>query len=220
MLMNLYSKYKSVFFLAKSNNLINDLSDEELAAIKSVRNNQDLVICKPDKGNGVVVLNKKKYVDKINVILNNQLKFKKMDSNSSLSNLKHFQSFLARLKKKKALSSEDNQRIRPTSTTILTLYGLPKIYKDNNPKRPILSSIGSYNHECAAWLSEILTLLRQHTSVVKDTFDFLNDISGFSINNKVMASFDVRSLFTNIPVQFTIDLILNQNYGQDVNTFH
>ena len=50
--------------------------------------------------------------------------------------------------------------------------------------RPILSSIGSYNHECAAWLSVILTPLRQHTSVVKDTSDFLNDISGLSINNK------------------------------------
>ena len=38
--------------------------------------------------------------------------------------------------------------------------------------KPILSSIGSYNHECAAWSSKILTLLCQHTSVVKDTFDF------------------------------------------------
>ena len=35
-----------------------------------------------------------------------------------------------------------------------------------------------------------------------------------------MASFDVRSLFTNIPVQCTINLILDQIYVQDVNTFH
>ena len=54
-----------------------------------------------------------------------------MDSDNSQSNLKHFQSFLARLKKKKALSPEDYQRKKPTSTTILTLYGLPKIHKDS-----------------------------------------------------------------------------------------
>ena len=132
-LLNLYSKYKSGFFFAKSNNLNNNLNDEELAAIKSLRNNQNLIICKPDKGNGVVVLNKKEYVDKRNEILNDQVKFKKINSDNSLSNLKHFQSFLARLKKKKALSPEDDQRIRPTSTTIPTLYGLPKIHKDNNP---------------------------------------------------------------------------------------
>ena len=94
-----------------------------------------------------------------------------MYSDDSLSHLKHFQNFLARLKKK-VLSPEDYQRIWPTSTTIPTLYGLPKIQKDNNPMKPILSSIGSYNHECAAWSSEILTPLCQHTSVVKDTFDF------------------------------------------------
>ena len=193
-----------------------------MAAIKSLRNNQDLIMCKLDKGNGVVVLNKKEYVDKMNVILNDQLIFKKMDSVNSLSNLKHFQSFLTRLKKKKSaqprILSENKAHIN--DNTYIILYGLPKIQKVINPMRSILSSVGSYNHECAAWLSEILTPLCQRTSVVKDTFDFLNDISGLSINNKVMASFDVKSLFINIPVQFTIDLRLDQIYVQDVKTFH
>ena len=39
--MNLCSKYKSGFFFTKSNNLNNNLNDEELAAIKSLRNNQN-----------------------------------------------------------------------------------------------------------------------------------------------------------------------------------
>ena len=91
MLINLYSKYKTVFFLSKSKNLNNNLADEELAAIKSLRNNQDLVIlCKPDKGTGVVVCNKKEYIAKMNVILNHQLKFKNMDSNNRLPNLTRF----------------------------------------------------------------------------------------------------------------------------------
>ena len=90
-----------------------------------------------DKGNGVVIHNKKEYVAKMNVILNDQSKFKKIVSDNSLSNLTHFQRSLARLKNKKALSPEDNQRIRPTSTTIPTLFRLPKSHKDNNPMRPI-----------------------------------------------------------------------------------
>ena len=54
--------------------------------------------------------------------------------------------------------------------------------------KPILSFIGSCNHECAAWLSRIHTPLRKHTSVVKETYDFLNDISScLFIDNKVMA---------------------------------
>ena len=35
-----------------------------------------------------------------------------------------------------------------------------------------------------------------------------------------MASFDVKSRFTNIPVQFTINLILDRIYVQDVKTFY
>ena len=43
-----------------------------------------------DKGNGVVVRNKKEYVAKMNVILNDQSKFKKIVSDNSPSNLTHF----------------------------------------------------------------------------------------------------------------------------------
>ena len=49
-----------------------------------------------------------------------------------------------------------------------TIHRLPKLHKENLPMRPILSSIGSYNHECAAWLSEILTPLRHHEAIVED----------------------------------------------------
>ena len=114
------------------NNLNNNLTNEELAAFKSLRNNQDLVICTPDKRNGVVEL-KKEYVDKMNVILNDPLKFKKMYSDSNLFNLRHFQSFMTQLKKKKALSPKDYQRIRPTSTTIPTLYELPQFITITTP---------------------------------------------------------------------------------------
>ena len=34
-------------------------------------------------------------------------------------------------------------------------------------------------------------------------------------NNSVMVSFDVKSLFTNIPVDFVTDIILNKIYGSD-----
>ena len=34
-------------------------------------------------------------------------------------------------------------------------------------------------------------------------------------NNSVMVSFDVKSLFTNIPVDFVTDIILNEIYGSD-----
>ena len=90
------------------------------------------------------------------------------------------------------------------------MYGLSKIYKENTPFRPILSSIGSYNQQCTVWLTEILTPLRHHHFSVKDTFEFLDRIRHVKLHNQLMASLDVKSRFTNVPVDFTISFILNQ----------
>jgi len=108
------------------------------------------------------------YESKMKSILNYQSKFKSVKNDNNLDKLIKFQRFLARLKTKGALSLEDYQRIRPTSAATPPFYGLPKLHRESVQLRTILSSIGSYNHKCATWLSEILTPLRHHKATVKD----------------------------------------------------
>ena len=217
-IINLYSKYKSSYFFSKNRKQFN-INEDIIAALKKLSRNASLIICKPDKGNGVVVMNKIDYIQKMKQILLDRTKFKSVSENNNLKQLSRFQNFLARLKNVGAIDQTTYKRIRPVATTIPTLYGLPKIHKENNPLRPILSSIGSYQHECAAWLSEILSPLREHHSSVKDTFDFLRKIKDVNIQNKVMSSLDVKSLFTNIPVDFTVNLILDSIFINDVKKF-
>ncbi len=102
------------------------------------------------------------------------------------------------------------------------MYGLPKIHKKNVPIRPIISSIGTYNYKLAKFLVEILTpLLENNQIILKDTFDFVNKISQLDTEiDVVMLSFDVESLFTNIPTLETIDIILNQIYVKAKKYFH
>jgi hypothetical protein len=45
--------------------------------------------------------------------------------------------------------------------------------------------------------------------ILKDSFDFVNKISKIEANNKFIVSFDVESLFTNIPIDETIKIILD-----------
>ena len=54
--------------------------------INSLRKNDDIVITKPDKGSGVVLSNKSDYVDKMNKILDDQSKFKRLGPVSSNDN--------------------------------------------------------------------------------------------------------------------------------------
>ena len=51
------------------------LSREELNVYKELKSNADIVISRPDKGNGVVILNKQDYLRKMDKILSDQTKF-------------------------------------------------------------------------------------------------------------------------------------------------
>ena len=186
-------------------------------ALQSLRDDSSIVISKPDKGNGVVIMNKSDYQAKMLHILDDKTKFSRVKSDNNLSNLSRFQRFLRRLKSKKLLEEDDYRRIYPSATSLPAMYGLPKIHKPTVPLRPILSATGSYNQECAKWLSQNLGFLREHPTNLKDSFTFVNNMKDKFLHNKVMVSFDVISLFTNIPVDYTIDLILDKLFDNDTD---
>ncbi|CAF3497656.1 unnamed protein product [Rotaria sp. Silwood1] len=48
--------------------------------------------------------------------------------------------------------------------------------------------------------------------VIKDSFDFLNKIKSSKNVDRIFISFDVVSLFTNVLLAYTIDLVLDQMY--------
>ena len=82
------------------------------------------------------------------------------------------------------------------------MYGLPKIHKEGTPVRPIISAVKTYNYNLAKWLNEILTPIVDTTHMLKDTYDFVNKISTLDSNvDRYQVSFDVESLFTNVPTK-------------------
>ena len=81
----------------------------------------------------------------------------------------------------------------------------PRCTKSNNlgeipPFRPIVSSIGSCNYKLAKFLGKMLSpFICDHYSC-KDTFSFVNEIHSGGIEaNSFLVSYDIQSLFTNIP---------------------
>ena len=52
-------------------------------------------------------------------------------------------------------------------------------------------------------------MLNNNEFMLKDTFDFVNKLSGLESDTHVMVSFDIESLFTNIPIDETINIIVN-----------
>ena len=105
------------------------------------------------------------------------------------------------------LTNEVYDRIRPTGSQRPQMYGLPKIHKPNVPLRPILSMIGSAQHELAKWLSAVLDPVLQKYSkhCIKDSFTFAEFMQNLDIKDETsfMCSFDISSLFTDVPLNET-----------------
>jgi len=145
-------------------------------------------------------------------ILSDASKFSLSSNDDNLQNLTKNQRFLYRLQKKNSLSEEDYHRMYPILASTPSLYGLPKTHKPGSPMIPIISAVGSFNHEAAKWLSNVLAPLRHHSTVVRDTFSFVKEIQKNDLLGCVMASFDVKSLFTNIPFQSSPPTLLSNHY--------
>ncbi|CAH3174309.1 unnamed protein product, partial [Porites evermanni] len=90
----------------------------------------------------------------------------------------------------------------------------PRSPNSTPPFRPIVSSIGTYNYSLAKYLSNLLQPHRASsenrsipsTFIASDSFTFVKEINDLSLHGMFMVSFDVESLFTNIPLDDCINL--------------
>ena len=183
--------------------------------MKILLKNKDIIVQKADKGNTVVILNRKDYVCEMKNILNDSSKFHKVyiDHDKVLNHLIHMESrvtdVLKNLRDKNEISIEQYKDLSPSGSRPGIMYGLAKVHKivrDGLPSfRPILSAIGTPTYKLAKFLVPILEPLTTNEYTIKDSFTFAEELQSFDLK-LVMASFDIESLFTNIPLQETIDL--------------
>ena len=195
----------------------------EFDVLKILLKNKNIIVQKADKGNTVVILNRKYYVCKMKNILNDRSKFQKVyiDHDKILNHLIHMENrvtdVLKNLRDKKEISMEQYKDLSPSGSRPGIMYGLAKVHKivtDGLPSfRPILSAIGTPTYKLAKFLVPILEPLTTNEYTIKDSFTFAEELQSFD-SKLVMASFDIESLFTNIPLQETIDLCV-ENLFQD-----
>ena len=190
------------------------------AALKKLSRNKNLIILRPDKGNGVVIVNRVDYINKVESLLSNASKFKKLDTESLDLCLRRENKLIRflrdKLLKQNKIPEEIYKELFLSGSTPGVIYGLPKVHKTNCPARPILSAIGTYKYKLAQFFVPILQPYAVNEYVIRDSFSFVSEITSFNTDVElVMASFGVSSLFTNIPLDETIDvctdLIFDEN---------
>ena len=133
----------------------------------------------------------------------------------TLKREKNLRSCLLNLKKEDVIDEHTYERLAPTGSKPGILYGLPKVHKTNPPFRPILSAIATCSYNLSKFLLSLLSPLLTSRYLLSDTFSFLDELRNCDLDtdNVVMASFDVNSLFTNVPLDETIDIIINRAFN-------
>ena len=213
-----YSSFKRYNFLRELN-----LSKEEYEALKKLSSNKDIVISKSDKGNSVVIVDRSDYIKRMQDMVDDTTKFEKLsvkegkDYNFMSKEKATVDKFLADLLKKGSINESERSKLSPNGPNPARLYGLPKIHKptvDGLPKyRPIISQIGSSTYKIAKFLLTFVQPFTTNEHTVKDTFHFVSMLDGKN-HRLVMASLDVESLFTNIPLKETIDIVTEKVFDK------
>ena len=86
---------------------------------------------------------------------------------------------------------------------------------DNPPLRPIISNIGTASYYLAKHLTKLLSPLSHSEFTVKNTKAFIQEFKNMlPPDDYKLISFDVTLLFTNVPLDQKISIILKRIYDQ------
>ena len=204
----------------KQQHLIHEEQNQYHRLLKQLKEDRSIIVTRPDKGRGIVLLDRDNYISKMNAILNDTTKFRCRSDDPTISRERRLTKILNRLKNDGHISEEFCDMAKSSGSHPGRLYGLPKTHKDNVDKdnvtfRPVLSSIGTYNYGLAKVLKQMLSSILQRETNIKDSFAFVQELKtlkNFATKYK-MVSFDITSLYTNIPLGETIKIILNHLYN-------
>ena len=215
--------YSSIRFYNRRNKKLENITEEEHQALVELSAIDSLIIQKADKGNVIVLIDRNSYISKMEFLLNDTSKFLPLVFDQDFDDLKFkfsildIAKFLNKLKDDGAISSEQHSRMTPKGSAPGILYGLCKVHKNKQgdcpPFRPILSAIDTPSYNIAKFLVPLLAPIATNRFVCKDSFSFASEVRNEN-PDLFMASFDVDSLFTNIPLDETIEICISKLYGR------
>lgn len=174
-----------------------------------LRQNNDIYILTADKGGKTVAMDKNDYKMKMCRILGDICTYGRLKRDPTSSLQAKNNRLVEKLFNRNLIDVVQKNKLINKVTLAPRIYGLPKVHKEGIPLRPICSSINAPARELCKYLVNILKNLTSESKYnIKDAREFKSRLQDIEIeDDEVLVSFDVISLFPNIPINLALKAV-------------
>ena len=195
-----------------------NLSREEWNAIMELKSQDDIIIKQSDKGGACVIMDKTYYYEKMMELLNDRETYQEINSNLDKQTHSKIKTLTERYKH--VLTEKECKYLTDFDYQDNNLYGLPKVHKSeeiikeikktkreyltiHRPKdlkfRLICAGPKGVTSRLSNFVDILLKPFIKHVkSHIRDDIDFLNKLKTGTNEKKVLATFDISSVYTNL----------------------
>ena len=187
-----------------------NISKNERELLKELKHNPNIIIVPADKGGKIVVMDRQEYIKKIEEQLTNTNTYEVVkDPTNQIKNK------ILKLTNKlfKSTKITDFQKLYFNSNENLpTIRGQPKIHKPEMPMRIITCTRSTITSNISQFVLKMIQQLRETISnYVKNTKELISSINKIKLqSDEYLASLDVKDLFTNIPINQSINIVIER----------
>ena len=198
---------------------------QQFASLRALINNSEVKVLEMDKGTGTVLMKTSEYEQKAMEILSDTSKFRMICNKTE--NINHpiitYENRLQRVIRgiiKPKVTAYVYNKLYPTGGGTGKFYGTAKVHKNSVPLRPVIAMINTPQYNLSKYLDELLRPYLHNKHTICSSFELTDQLKHVDVTSSTsMVSFDVCNLFTNVPLNETIDLICNTVCTPDNNQF-
>ena len=120
--------------------------------MKELSEPEDIIITKALKGGAVVIVDVKDYIKEAERQLNNTENYRKVQEDPTATNMKLANDTIERFKKQKLINEKVAEGLKRNDPKTPKFYLRPKIHKEGNPGRPVVSSVNCHTSNISKYV--------------------------------------------------------------------
>ena len=188
-----------------------NLTIVERTTLNKLKKRTDIVIKKADKGDTIVVETVERYTVDGMKHLNDPTTYLPIPEDINPRISAAIDKYLKEAIDKGLLDRDTYHAIKPpTNPRTPIIYFLKKLHKNPISVRPIVSSVQSPTSNLSHFMDLLLKpIVKNIPQILTNSTELLRELQAITIpDNTILASRDVSSLYTNIPTDEAIDIVL------------